>query len=587
MRVPRQLQTVAVLAMGALFGYLAASGEPRTAARADAARPVSVSNLESLLQAPATKAACCDSKLDRTSACADSVELADASAAIAAHNLAVAATAQASGKKPNILIIWGDDIGYWNVSMNNQGMMGYKTPNIDRIAKEGAMFTDWYGQQSCTAGRACFITGQVGFRTGMLKVGLPGAKEGLQARDVTIAQLLKAQGYATAQFGKNHLGDLDEHLPTAHGFDEFFGSLYHLNAEEEFENADYFKDPALIKKFQTRGVIHTWAMPDGTQKIESTGPLGKKRMETIDEEITKASLDYLDKAAKSDRPFFLWWNSTRMHIHTHLKQESEGKTGLGIYPDGMVEHDGMVGQLLDKLKALGLEENTIVMYSTDNGAEEFSWPDGGTTPFRGEKATNWEGGYRVPCAIRWPGVIKPGTVSNEIFAHEDMLPTLLAAAGAPDVKEQLIQGMKVGDKTFKVHLDGYNITDALAGNSASPRKEFFYFNDDGSLVGLRFNQWKIVFAEQRAEGFDVWQEPFVPLRLPKLFNLRSDPFEKADKIGADYERWRIDRVFLLVPAQQYVGQFLATFKEFPPSQKVGSFSLDQVLETLQKGGGNK
>ena len=587
MRVPRQLQTVAVLAMGALFGYLAASGEPRTAARADAARPVSVSNLESLLQAPATKAACCDSKLDRTSACADSVELADASAAIAAHNLAVAATAQASGKKPNILIIWGDDIGYWNVSMNNQGMMGYRTPNIDRIAKEGAMFTDWYGQQSCTAGRACFITGQVGFRTGMLKVGLPGAKEGLQARDVTIAQLLKAQGYATAQFGKNHLGDLDEHLPTAHGFDEFFGSLYHLNAEEEFENPDYFKDPALIKKFQTRGVIHTWAMPDGTQKIESTGPLGKKRMETIDEEITKASLDYLDKAAKSDRPFFLWWNSTRMHIHTHLKQESEGKTGLGIYPDGMVEHDGMVGQLLDKLKALGLEENTIVMYSTDNGAEEFSWPDGGTTPFRGEKATNWEGGYRVPCAIRWPGVIKPGTVSNEVFAHEDMLPTLLAAAGVPDVKEQLKKGMQVGDKTFKVHLDGYNITDALAGKVASPRKEFFYFNDDGSLVGLRFNQWKIVFAEQRAEGFDVWQEPFVPLRLPKLFNLRSDPFEKADKIGADYERWRIDRVFLLVPAQQYVGQFLATFKEFPPSQKVGSFSLDQVLETLQKGGGNK
>ena len=486
--------------------------------------------------------------------------------------------------KPNIIIIWGDDIGYWNVSAYNQGMMGYKTPNIDRIAKEGALFTDWYGQQSCTAGRACFITGQVGFRTGMLKVGLPGAKEGLQARDVTIAQLLKAQGYATAQFGKNHLGDLDEHLPTAHGFDEFFGSLYHLNAEEEFENPDYFKDPEMIKKYKTRGVIHTWANPDGTQKIESTGPLGKKRMETIDEEITNATLDYLTKAAKSDKPFFLWWNSTRMHIHTHLKEESQGKTGLGIYPDGMVEHDAMVGQLLDKLKELGLDKNTIVMYSTDNGAEEFSWPDGGTTPFRGEKATNWEGGYRVPCAIRWPGVIPPGTINNELFAHEDMLPTLLAAAGVPDVKEQLLKGMQVGNTNFKVHLDGYNVTDALAGKVPSPRKEFFYFNDDGSLVGLRINQWKLVFAEQRAEGFDVWQEPFVQLRLPKLFNLRSDPFEKADQIGADYERWRIDRVFLLVPAQQYVGSFLTSFKEFPPSQKVGSFSLDEVMASLQTAG---
>jgi arylsulfatase len=304
-------------------------------------------------------------------------------------------------------------------------------------------------------------------------------------------------------------------------------------------------------------------------------------METIDEEITNATLDYLDKAAKSDKPFFLWWNSTRMHIHTHLKAESAGKTGLGIYPDGMVEHDAMVGQLLDKLKELGLDKNTIVMYSTDNGAEEFSWPDGGTTPFRGEKATNWEGGYRVPCAIRWPGVITPGTINNDIFAHEDMLPTLLAAAGVPDVKEQLLTGMQVGSTNFKVHLDGYNVTDALAGKTPSPRKEFFYFNDDGSLVALRINQWKLVFQEQRAEGFDVWQEPFTELRLPKLFNLRSDPFEKADQIGADYERWRIDRVFLLIPAQQYVGSFLSTFKEFPPSQKVGSFSLEKVMASLQ------
>ncbi len=500
--------------------------------------------------------------------------------------IALASAANAQKKKPNILVIWGDDIGWSNISAYNMGMMGYKTPNIDRIAKEGAMFTDWYGQQSCTAGRACFLTGQVGYRTGMLKVGLPGAKEGLKARDVTIAELLKAQGYMTAQFGKNHLGDLDEHLPTAHGFDEFMGSLYHLNAEDEPEHPDYFKDPALKKKYGTRGVIHTWANPDGTQKIESTGPLTKKRMETIDDEITKASLDYLDKAAKSDKPFFLWWNSTRMHIWTRLKAESQGKTGLGIYPDGMVEHDAHVGQLLDKLKELGLDENTIVMYSTDNGAEKFTWPDGGQSPFRGEKNTNWEGGYRVPCAIRWPGVIKPGTVLNDIFAHEDMLPTFLAAAGEPNVKEELLKGKKVGDKTFKVHLDGYDLTDALAGKSPSPRKEFFYFNDDGSLVGLRYDQWKVVFAEQRAHGFDVWQEPFVTLRLPKLFNLRSDPYETADHEGMDYERWRVEHVFLMVPAQEYVAKFLSTFKEFPPSQKPGSFSLDNVLENLSKGAGN-
>ena len=484
-------------------------------------------------------------------------------------------------KKPNILVIWGDDVGYWNISAYNLGMMGYKTPNIDRIAKEGALFTDWYGQQSCTAGRACFITGQVGFRTGMLKVGLPGAKEGLQARDVTIAELLKAQGYSTGQFGKNHLGDRDEHLPTAHGFDEFYGSLYHLNAEQEPENADYFKDAEMKKKYGTRGVIHSWANTDGTQKIELTGALNKKRMETVDEEFTKEALRFMTDAKKANKPFFLWWNSTRMHIFTHLKKESEGKTGLGVYPDGMVEHDAMVGQLLDKLKELGLDENTIVMYSSDNGAEKFTWPDGGTSPFRGEKNTNWEGGYRVPCVIRWPGVIKPGTIHNDIFAHEDMLPTLLAAAGVPDVKQQLLKGMKVGNKDFKVHLDGYNITDAIAGKSPSQRQEFFYFNDDGSLVGLRYNQWKIVFAEQRAEGFDVWQEPFVPLRLPKIFNLRSDPFEIGDHEAMDYSHWRIDRVFLLVPAQQYVGGFLATFKEFPPSQKPGSFSLDQVLESLQ------
>ena len=340
----------------------------------------------------------------------------------------------------------------------------------------------------------------------------------------------------------------------------------------------------MIDKYKTRGVIHCWANPDGTQKIESTGPLNIKRMETIDDEVTKATLDYLEKAKKADKPFFLWWNSTRMHIFTHLKPEAKGKTGLGTYPDGMVEHDGHVGQILDKLKELGLDENTIVMYSTDNGAEEFSWPDGGTTPFRGEKNENWEGGYRVPCAIRWPGVIKPGTVNNEIFSHEDMLPTILAAAGVPDVKEQLKKGMKVGNKTFKVHLDGFDLTNALAGKTPSPRESFFYWNDDGSLVALRYNQWKIVFREQRAHGFDVWAEPFVTLRFPKLFNLRTDPFEMADHVAMDYDHWRVDRAFVMVPAQAYVADYLATFKEFPPSQKVGSFSLDQVLQTLQAAG---
>jgi len=485
-----------------------------------------------------------------------------------------------AAKKPNILILWGDDIGWFNISANNLGIMGYRTPNIDSIARDGALFTDWYGQQSCTAGRSCFITGQSGFRTGLLKVGLPGAKEGLQARDVTIAELLKDQGYMTAQFGKNHLGDADETLPTAHGFDEFFGSLYHLNAEQEPENPDYFKDPEMIKKYGTRGVLHCWANPDGTQKIESTGPLNIERMKTIDDEVTNRTLEYLEEAKKADKPFFLWWNSTRMHVHTHLKDESKGKTGLGTYPDGMVEHDGHVGQILDKLKELGLDDNTIVMYSTDNGAELCTWPDGGSTPFRGEKNENWEGGYRVPCAIRWPGVIKPGTISNEIFSHEDMLPTILAAAGVPDVKEQLLKGMKVGNKTFKVHLDGYNLTEALAGKTASPRHEFFYWNDDGSLVALRYNQWKLVFQEQREHGFAVWSEPFVPLRMPKLFNLRTDPFEVADHTSIDYDSWRLDRVFLFVPAQEYIAKYISTFKEFPPSQKVGSFSLDQVLQSL-------
>jgi len=481
------------------------------------------------------------------------------------------ASAQAQQKKPNILILWGDDIGIWNVSAYNMGMMGYKTPAIDSIAKNGALFTDWYGQQSCTAGRSSFITGQCGLRTGNLKVGLPGAKEGLQARDVTLAQLLKAQGYATAQFGKNHLGDADETLPTAHGFDEFYGPLYHLNASEEPENPDYFKDPAMIKKYAPRGVLHSFANPDGTQKIEDTGPLTKKRMETVDEEFTARTIEFLEKRKADGKPFFCWWNATRMHINTHLKPESAGKTGLGVYPDGMVEHDGHVGQILAKLKELGLDQNTIVMYSTDNGAEKCFWPDGGASPFRSEKVTQFEGGFRVPCMITWPGVIKPGTVLNDIFAHEDMLPTVMAAVGIPDVKEQLLTGMKVGDKTFKVHLDGYNCMDALAGKTPSPRHEFFYFNDRGDLAAVRYDQYKATFMEQRHEGTEAWQEDYTHLNMPKLYNLRADPFEDADE-SSMYWHYRVDHMFIMVPVQEVVADFMATFKEYPPSQKVGSWT---------------
>jgi arylsulfatase len=457
-------------------------------------------------------------------------------------------------------------------------MMGYKTPNIDRIADEGALFTDWYAQQSCTAGRAAFITGQSPFRTGLLKVGLPGAKEGLSEKDPTLAELLKNHGYMTAQYGKNHLGDLDEMLPTNHGFDEFLGNLYHLNAEEEPEHTDYPKNPEFKKKFGPRGVIKSTA--DG--KIEDTGPLTRKRMETIDDEITVGALDFMDRAKKADKPFFLWWNSSRMHVFTHLKKESQGVTGLGIYPDGMVEHDKHVGQILDKLKELGLEENTIIMYSSDNGAECFSWPDGGSTPFRNEKNSNWEGGYRVPCVIKWPGVIKPGTIYNDIFSHEDMVPTLMAAAGEPDVKEKLLKGYKANGKNFKVHLDGYNMLPFFKGEvKDSPRREFFYWTDDGGLANLRFNRWKLVFMEQRAYGFDVWQEPLVTLRVPKLFCLRTDPFERADHEAASYNMWRFERVYLLLPGADYVAKHLATYKEFPPRQKPASFNLEQVLKTMQ------
>jgi arylsulfatase len=494
--------------------------------------------------------------------------------------------ALAEEKKPNILVVWGDDVGQSNISAYTHGLVGYKTPNIDRIANEGMTFTDYYGEQSCTAGRSSFITGQSVFRTGLSKVGLPGAKEGMSEKDPSIASLLKNHGYATGQFGKNHLGDRDEHLPTNHGFDEFFGNLYHLNAEEEPENEDYFKDPALQKRFGPRGVIHSWAQPDGTQKIEDTGPLTKKRMETVDDETSDAAIAFIEKAHKEGKPWFIWWSGTRMHFRTHVKEELRGISGQDEYADGMVEHDMHIGKFLDKLDELGVADNTIVFYSTDNGPHYNTWPDAAATPFRGEKNTNWEGGWRVPSMVRWPGKIKPGEWNNEIVHHMDWLPTFLAAAGEADVKEKLLKGHKAAGRNFKVHLDGYNILPMLTGETQeSQRKEIFYFSDDGDLTALRYNDWKMIFMEQKAQGtFRVWMEPFVPLRVPLIENLRRDPYERATITSNTYYDWLLDRAFLLVPAQAYVGQFLATFKEFPPRQKAASFSLDQVMDKMQSGG---
>jgi len=494
----------------------------------------------------------------------------------------------ATSDKPNILIIWGDDIGWFNVSAYNHGMMGYRTPNIDRIANEGILFTDAYGQNSCTAGRAAFITGQSPFRTGLLKVGLPGAKEGLFKADPTIAELLKPLGYMTGQFGKNHLGDLDEHLPSNHGFDEFFGNLYHLNAEEEPEDPDY-PDPArfpdFAEQFGPRGVIHSYS--DG--RIEDTGPLTRQRMETVDAEFLEGALGFMEQANDAGEPFFVWFNSTRMHIWTHLTDAADGVTGQGVYADGMVEHDGHVGQLLDKLDELGITDNTIVLYTTDNGAETFTWPDGGMIPWKGEKNTTWEGGFRVPMMVKWPGKIKPGQVSNEIISMEDWLPTFLAATGDSDIKEKLLKGHRADGKKFKVHLDGYNFLPYFTGKEATgPRVEMFYFTDDGELSALRYGQWKLMFSEQRGHGMDVWQEPLVTLRFPKLFNLRRDPFERADWESGAYEKWRFERLYLITPGAAFVGQFLSTFVDYPPRQKPGSFNLDRVMESLQRpsGGSN-
>jgi arylsulfatase A-like enzyme len=487
--------------------------------------------------------------------------------------------------KPNILVLWGDDIGYWNISANNHGMMGYQTPNIDRLADEGIGFTDYYGQQSCTAGRSAFITGQNPLRTGLTKVGFPGAKEGLSSEDPTLAELLKPHGYATAQFGKNHLGDRDEHLPTNHGFDEFLGNLYHLNAEEEPEHSDYPKDPEFRKRFGPRGVIHSWAMPDGTQKIEDTGPLTRKRMETIDDEVTARTLEYLEEAAAGDKPFFVWWNATRMHFRTHLKEESRGLSGQGEYNDAMVEHDNHVGMILDKLDELGLADDTIVMYSTDNGPHYNTWPDGAITPFASEKNSNWEGAYRVPCFMRWPEKWQAGVTLNGIAAHQDMLTTFLAAAGEPDIAEKCRAGHEVNGKTFKVALDGKDMNAYFAGETdESPRTEFFYVNDDAELVALRIDDWQLVFKEQRAKTLALWAEPFVELRIPRVFNLRRDPFERALESSNTYWDWMIDHAYMVVPAQVVVARAAQDFMEFPPRQKPASFNLDRVLEKLQEAG---
>ncbi len=490
--------------------------------------------------------------------------------------------------KPNIVVFWGDDIGITNLSCYGDGVMGYRTPNIDRVASEGMRFTDSYGEQSCTAGRSAFITGQSVYRTGLSKVGLPGAEQGMRAEDPTIAELLKPLGYATGQFGKNHLGDRDEHLPTSHGFDEFFGNLYHLNAEEEPEHPDYPDPedyPNFRERFGPRGVLHCRANPDGTQKIEDTGPLTKKRMETIDDEIVDGALDFIGRKHAEGVPFFTWVNTTHMHFRTHPKPESVGQAGKwqSPYHDTMIDHDKHVGKVLDAIDELGIADDTIVIYSTDNGVHMNSWPDAGMTPFRSEKNTNWEGAYRVPFIIRWPGSIPAGVVSNEIVSHLDWLPTLLAAAGEPDIKEKLLQGHTVGEAEFKVHLDGFDLLPYLTGQTEkSPRNHFFYFSDDGDLVAFRYDNWKVVFMQQRMPGtLAIWGEPFVATRLPYLYNLRTDPYERADITSNTYWDWYLDRAFLLVPAQGLVAEFLQTFADYPPRMKAASFTIDQVQERLE------
>jgi arylsulfatase A-like enzyme len=526
------------------------------------------------------------------------------SLAVAAAVIALGATvaaAQPAGAKPNIVIIWGDDIGQSNISAYSHGVMGYKTPNIDRLATEGMMFTDYYAEQSCTAGRASFITGQSGLRTGMTKVGLPGATLGLRKEDPTIAEMLNPLGYATGQFGKNHLGDRNEFLPTVHGFDEFYGNLYHLNAEEEPELPDYPKDPAFRAKFGPRGVLDCKASGTddatvdprfgkvGRQVCRDTGPLTKQRMLTIDDDIAARAVDFIQRQHRAGKPIFLWVNFTHMHFRTHTKASSIGQSGRwqNPYHDTMIDHDKNVGQVLKALDDLGIANNTFVMYSTDNGPHMNSWPDAAMTPFRNEKNSNWEGAYRVPAMVRWPGKIKPGQISNEMVAHHDWLPTLVALAGDPQVTDKLLKGYQVGGMTYKVHLDGFNLVPYLTGQvDKGPRESFLYINDDQQLTGLRYDNWKFVFMEQRAPGtLRVWAEPFVTLRFPKLFNLRTDPYERADITSNTYYDWVIDHAFTFVPAQEFVAKFLMTFREYPQRQKAASFNLDEVMEKLKESHG--
>ncbi len=514
-------------------------------------------------------------------------------AVVAAMAIGSIETKAQSAKPPNILVIWGDDIGTWNISHNNRGMMGYKTPNIDRIAREGVAFTDYYAQQSCTAGRAAFISGSVPVRSGMTKVGMPGAEEGWQKTDVTMATVLKSQGYATGQFGKNHQGDRDEHLPTMHGFDEFLGNLYHLNAEEEPEHEDYPGDMVLAngktfrEVFGPRGVIRSKADGKGGQTIENTGPLTKKRMETIDEESIAAAKDFIKRQHAAGKPFFCWWNATRMHFRTHVKAEHRHK-GNDEYTDGMIEHDAMVGELLKLIDDLNLGNDTIVQYSTDNGPHYNTWPDAGTTPFHSEKNSNWEGAFRVPAFIRWPGHFPAGTTLNGIVSHEDWLPTFAAAAGAPDIKEKLLKGVELNGRKYKNHIDGYNQLDYLSGKTeASPRNEFIYVGDDGNVMSIRVGDWKATYLENRAKQLQVWREPLVKLRMPLLFNLRRDPFEKSYENSNTYHDWMIDRAYVLAPMQVVASKFLMSMKDFPPSQKPGDWSLEsleQQIKSMTAGG---
>jgi len=521
--------------------------------------------------------------------CASSFPLFAAAMLMALGLIGVTDTASAQQKKPNILVIWGDDIGVSNISAYHRGMMGGRTPNIDRIAKEGILFTDYYAQQSCTAGRASFMLGQNPFRTGLLTIGMPGSKQGIQAKDPTIAELLKPLGYATGQIGKNHLGDRNEFLPTVHGFDEFYGNLYHLNAEEEPEDPDYPKDPAFKAQFGPRGLLHCVAtdVDDptidprwgrvGKQKITDTGPLTRKRMETVEEDLLQHSLAFIDKSHKAGKPFFLWHNSTRNHVWIRQSEKWKNKSGYGIFADGMMELDYVVGELLDKLDKLGIADNTIVMFSTDNGAEVFTWPQGGNHPFRGEKGLTWEGGFRVPAMVRWPAKFPKGKIINDVFSHQDWLPTILAAAGEPNIKEKLLKGLKAGDKRFRAHLDGYNQMDLLTGKGPGKRKEIFYFDAAGNLNALRYGDWKLNFTMMEGSLPTAYRK--TPA-WPKIVNLRQDPYERFPFESEMYTRWYADKMWTMVPAQTVVRQYLETLKEFPPTRG-SSLSVDQVLKQLQ------